>query len=183
MWTDTTAANAPLRFGATGQHVSGESAIQAWIGAGIPSDRVYLGVPFYGYTHKTRNPITSQTGMDVLLDRSLPQIKGDDYDGYATDPCPGAKPSYSGEYQWRSIEKSGLVRNASGWTTYWDQKTETPFAYNQQNQQFVTYDNPTSLRIKTQFAKNHSLGGMMLWSVEMDDINNSLLNALQDVRN
>jgi chitinase len=150
--------------------------------AGIPSDSLYLGVPFYGYTHKTLKPITRQTGMDVPFDRSIPQIKGDQYDGYATDPCPGATPSYSGEYQWRTIVNTGVSRNASGWTSYWDQETQTPFGYNKQNHQFVTYDNPASLRIKTQFAKRHRLGGMMLWSLEMDDSSNSLLNALQHIR-
>jgi chitinase len=182
VWSNTAASNAPLRFGATGQQVSGESAVQAWINAGIPSDRIYLGVPFYGYTHKTLKPITRETGMDVPFDRTIPQIKGDNHDSYAADPCPGAKPSFSGEYQWRSIETSGVSRNASGWSTYWDQMTETPFAYNKQTNQFVTYDDPASLRIKTQFAKEHGLGGMMLWSLEMDDTSHSLLNALQGVR-
>lgn len=162
--------------------MSVESSIQEWLDAGIPSDRLYLGVPFYGYTHKTLKPMNHRTGLNVPLDRSIEQIKGDQYDDYATDPCPGAKPAYSGEFQWRTIEASGAAYNASGWFTYWDQQTQTPFSYNSHSHQFITYDNPTSLRLKAQFAQEKKLGGIMLWSLEMDDASNSLLNAIQDVR-
>lgn len=150
--------------------------------AGIPSERIYLGVPFYGYTHKTKKDITHKTGLNAPLDRSIPQIQGDRYDEYAADPCPGSRPTYSGEFQWRSIEESGAAYNASGWATYWDQRTRTAFAYNENNHQFITFDNPTSLRLKAQFVKENTLGGVFLWSLEMDDSGNSLLSALQEVR-
>ncbi|KAI8091858.1 glycoside hydrolase [Thamnidium elegans] len=182
VWSNVTAANAPLYFGDTGQLISADSSIQSWINAGIPSDRIYLGVPFYGYTQKTLAPITRDTGMNVSLDRSIEQIKGDKYDDYSTDPCPGATASFSGEIQWRSIVKEDVASNKSGWTSYWDEKTRTPYSYNDNNRQFITYDNPISLRIKSQYVEEHKLGGMMLWSLEMDDQSDSLLNALQSVR-
>jgi chitinase len=182
VWSNTTSSNAPLHFGDAGQRISADSSIKSWINAGIPSERIYLGVPFYGYTHKTLKHMSRDTGMTVLLDRSIKQIKGDKYDNFAKDPCPDAVASFSGEYQWRSIEKSGAAYNASGWATYWDQKTSTPFAYNSKKHQFITFDNPTSLRIKSEYVKENKLGGIMLWSLEMDDHSNSLLNAIQDVR-
>ncbi|KAI8642510.1 glycoside hydrolase superfamily, partial [Parasitella parasitica] len=182
IWSNTTSSNAPLHYGVAGQHVSVESSVQEWLDAGIPSDRLYLGVPFYGYTHKTLQHMSQNTGLNVPLDRSIEQIKGDRYDENSTDPCPGSKPSFSGEYQWRTIEASGAAYNASGWSTYWDQRTQTPFSYHKQSHQFITYDNPTSLRLKSQFAIEKKLGGIMLWSLEMDDASNSLLNAIQDVR-
>lgn len=120
--------------------------------------------------------------MNVPLDRSIQQIKGDKYDDFAKDPCPGANATFSGEYQWRSITQAGATSNSSGWASYWDEKTSTPYSYNDQNQQFITFDNPTSLRIKSQYVRKHKLGGIMLWSLEMDDKSNSLLSAVQDVR-
>jgi chitinase len=177
-----TSSNAPLNFGDAGQRISVDSSIKAWIDAGIPSERIYLGVPFYGYTHKTLKTINHQTGMNVPLDRSIEQIKGDKYDDYAKDPCPGAQPSFSGEFQWRSIEESGAAYNASGWSTFWDPKTSTPYSYNSHTHQFITFDNPASLRIKASYVKRHKLGGIMLWSLEMDDQSNSLLTAIQYVR-
>ncbi|KAG2204429.1 hypothetical protein INT47_005220 [Mucor saturninus] len=180
--SNVTAANAPLHLGATGQRMSGDTSIRAWLNAGIPPERIYLGVPFYGYTHKTTQPITDETGMNVPYDRSIEQIRGDEYDDYSTDPCPGSNGSFSGEYQWRSIVKVGANKNVSDWTAYWDTQTRTPYSFNKHTNQFITFDNPASLSIKSQYVRKHKLGGIMLWSLEMDDKDNSLLNAVQDVR-
>ncbi|KAI8969004.1 glycoside hydrolase superfamily [Mycotypha africana] len=181
-WSNTTAANAPLHLGKTGNQVSGETAVQAWINAGIPSNQVFLGVPFYGYTQKTTKKMTRKAGLSVPLDRSVPQIKGDQYDSVETDPCPGAIGSYSGEMQWRTINQVGADRNTNGWATFWDKTTDTPFSYHAGNRQFVSFDNPKSLGLKTQFVKEKALGGMMLWSLEMDDSSNSLLESMQSIR-
>lgn len=177
-----TAANAPLHLGQTGQLVSADTSIRSWVEAGFPSERIYLGVPFYGYTHKTLSPITKETGMNVSYDRSIEQIKGDEYDSYSKDPCKGSNYTFSGEIQWRSIVKAGANSNESGWETYWDEKTSTPYAYHNGKQQFITYDNPASLITKSNYVKQHKLGGIMLWSLEMDDEKNSLLESLQGVR-
>lgn len=182
-FSTTSGANAPLNIGNVSEPtLSGAAAVDTWIKAGIPSHQVFLGVPFYGYTHRTSQQVTASSGIHVPFDRQIEQMKGDEYDGYAADPCPDARPSYSGEMQWRTIEREGIVRNSSGWITYWDPTSQTPFAYKQDNQQFLTFDDPTSLLIKAQYAKDHQLGGVMLWSLEMDDVNSTLLNALQVVR-
>ncbi|KAG1054949.1 hypothetical protein G6F43_003063 [Rhizopus delemar] len=183
IFSQNSSANAPLEISnMTNPTTSGAAAVQSWISAGIPSNKIYLGVPFYGYTHKTTAEINLETGIHVPFDRKIPQIKGDSYDDFAADPCPGANRSFSGEIQWRTIEQRGIDRNASGWATFWDSTSQTPFAYKQDNQQFVTFDNPTSLRIKSNYVNENRLGGVMLWSLEMDDTDHSLLEALQDVR-
>ncbi|KAG1474658.1 hypothetical protein G6F56_000221 [Rhizopus delemar] len=180
VFSKDSSANAPLSENLQDPLVSGAASVQQWINAGIPSQKTYLGVPFYGYTHKTAQHITND--IHVPLDRSIQQIKGDIHDDYAADPCPGSTRSYSGEIQWRTIEQSGLLRNLSGWTTLWDPVSQTPFAYKSESQQFVTFDNPLSLKVKTDYVIKHKLGGMMLWSLEMDDKHQSLLNAMQKVR-
>lgn len=183
IFSQNSSANAPLEISnITNPMTSGAAAVQSWISAGIPSNKIYLGVPFYGYTHKTTAEINLETGIHVPFDRKIPQIKGDSYDDFAADPCPGSNRSFSGEMQWRTIEQRGIDRNASGWATFWDSTSQTPFAYKQDNQQFVTFDNPTSLRIKSHYVNEKRLGGVMLWSLEMDDTDHSLLEALQDVR-
>jgi chitinase len=126
--------------------------------------------------------MTHQSGLNIPLNRDIPQIKGDEHDDFAKDPCPNSVSTYSGEFQWRTIEESGAAYNASGWSTFWDRQTSTPYAYKDDNNQFITFDNPTSLRIKSQYVRENKLGGIMLWSLEMDDEANSLLNAIQEVR-
>ncbi|KAI8391324.1 glycoside hydrolase [Radiomyces spectabilis] len=177
--SEFTEANAGLR---SRRGVSGSQAIQNWVSAGIPRDRILLGVPFYGYTTKIQTTINAASGMGVAISRPTQQIQGDQYDHMEKDPCQGAVAAYTGEYQWRSIAQDGILRNASGWHSYWDPVSLTPYAYNDKHQQFLTFDDPRSLGAKVQFVNNNQLGGIMLWSLEMDDAQHSLINALQPVR-
>ncbi|KAL1935622.1 hypothetical protein VTP01DRAFT_4762 [Rhizomucor pusillus] len=178
-WAEKTGANAPLRGGSADSSV--EQAVEAWHSAGIPYDRIVVGVPFYGYTGLTTKPVTKHA-MQVPINHSKPQIKGDKYDTEEADPCPGAKASYSGEFQWRAIQEEGILHNKNGWKSYWDASTETPYAYNAAKKQFVTFDDPHSLSAKAKYAKELNLQGIMLWSLDMDDSRHSLLKALQDIR-
>lgn len=145
---------------------SDDSAVKAWKAAGIPAERIVLGVPFYGRVSKTLQPITASTGPYVKLDQSS-QIQGDQYDTKSADPCPNATPSYSGQYEWRSIVEEGIAQNASGWTTYWDSTTETPYAFKSSDDEFLSFDDAHSLRAKANYANENGLGGVMLWSLEM----------------
>ncbi|KAI9276212.1 glycoside hydrolase superfamily [Sporodiniella umbellata] len=172
--------NAPMNLDNTqNPRESGAAAIEAWLGAGVPSEKVFLGVPFYGYTHKTAAAITASTGLGVSLDRTIEQIKGDQYDGYSADPCTNATRAYSGEVQWRTVQEQLSLAN---WTQYWDPVSQTPFAYQEHSQHFITFDNPLSLGIKADYALKKQLGGMMVWSLEMDDHQQSLLAAMQTIR-
>lgn len=163
-WAEKTGANAPLRGGSADSSV--EQAVEAWHSAGIPYDRIVVGVPFYGYTGLTTKPVTKHA-MQVPINHSKPQIKGDKYDAEEADPCPGAKASYSGEFQWRAIQEEGILHNKNGWKSYWDASTETPYAYNAAKKQFVTFDDPHSLSAKAKYAKELNLQGIMLWSLDM----------------
>ncbi|CAO3635172.1 unnamed protein product [Cunninghamella echinulata] len=178
MWNPTTFANAALK--GNGNAGSAESAMEAWSNAGFPKNKLVLGVPFYGRLSAVQKPPTS-TSLNVPFLGST-QIKGDDNDSESADPCPGAKPSFSGEYQYRTIAAENIQKNQSNWVTYWDQPTLTPYAYNTDKKTFLTFDNPDSLKAKSDFVVQNKLGGMMMWSLEMDDADNSLLNAMQSIR-
>ncbi|KAG2226780.1 hypothetical protein INT45_005745 [Circinella minor] len=181
-WNEKVGPNAPLYFKDQSDgidSVSADSAVKAWIDAGIPADQLYLGVPFYGRIAQVKTGATSSSGMYQPLDGK--QIKGDKYDEKAADPCPNAVSTFSGMYQWRSIESQGIPTNSSGWETSWDEASQTPYAYN--GNRVLSFDDPHSLQAKVKYAKANGLGGVMLWSLEMDDVDNTLLNALQGIRN
>ncbi|KAI8881284.1 glycoside hydrolase family 18 protein [Backusella circina FSU 941] len=163
-----------------GEKTSAEKAIDDWKEAGISPDLLFLGLPFYGYTHKTARKRFE--GLGTPLDRRSQQIRGDVHDTLERDPCPGAKSAFSGEYQWRSMRRDGSALGESGWSSFWDDDSQTPFSFHQKKRQFVTYENPKSLSLKADYAKDQGLGGVMLWSLEMDDEDDSLLDAIQQVR-
>ncbi|KAG2192675.1 hypothetical protein INT46_006826, partial [Mucor plumbeus] len=179
-WNTETGPNAPLLKGST-YDSSVSQAVSAWHSAGIPSKQLIVGVPFYGLALKTSKAITSSSGLSVKLAASS-AIKGDSYDESSADDCPGSTASYSGEFQWRSIAKQGILKNQNGWKYYWDNGSETPYAYQSKNKKFLSFDNPKSLKDKVNYINKKSLGGAMIWSLEMDDSNHSLLNSLQGVR-
>ncbi|KAI9493954.1 glycoside hydrolase superfamily [Zychaea mexicana] len=180
-WNNHTGPNSPLYYGGVNHEPSIDRAVRAWAKAGIPHDRIVVGVPFFGYTTRVSRA-ASQRVQYVTIDHSQPQIQADQYDSEEAEPCPDTDTkSFSGEMQWRSIDKTVLGDNSTAWDVYFDDITMTPYAYNAQQKQYLSFDNPQSLKAKIDYVKQYNLGGMMLWSLEMDDEQHTLLNALQDL--
>ncbi|ORX55758.1 glycoside hydrolase [Hesseltinella vesiculosa] len=178
-WDPTTGANSPL----DGEALNIKTAMNDWIQAGIPRRQLVLGVPFYGYMTKTHPKAHYTTSMQIPLAPNKVQVRGDQYDRAEREPCAGAsKVVYSGEYQWRSIKQDGIMENNGGWHSIWDRKTLTPYSINKSKNLFLSFDDPRSLKKKAEFVQRNGLGGIMIWSLEMDDDSDSLLNAIQLVR-
>jgi len=71
-------------------------------------------------------------------------------------------------------------RMSTGWTRYWDNVAKVPYLMNGSNNRFVTFDDSLSLSIKFDYIKQNGLGGMMIWALGQDVINNTqpLLQAV-----
>jgi len=184
VWDPTTGSNAPL-FTAKGapESVSGDSGVRAWTKAGFPAHKIQLGVPFYGTTQTVKSNMNK--GGSQYAKHSATQPRGDSLDDLSRDPCPGAKNSYSGEYQFNSMFKTGILKSplksGRGWTRHFDSHTQTPWVFSPKKNLFISYDDPQSLTAKVNYAKKHGLGGIMIWSVDMD-YKGVLLNTLQPIR-
>uniref|UniRef100_A0AC35U2F2 Glyco_18 domain-containing protein n=1 Tax=Rhabditophanes sp. KR3021 TaxID=114890 RepID=A0AC35U2F2_9BILA len=61
-----------------------------------------------------------------------------------------------------------------------DDETRTPFIH--QNGKLLTYENEASIREKVEYSRVKGLGGVMIWAVDQDDNDNSLLEAVRGVR-
>ncbi|KAI9473935.1 MAG: glycoside hydrolase superfamily [Benjaminiella poitrasii] len=179
-WMSKAGPNAPLNQGSS-YDSSVKQAVSAWHSAGIPHSQIIVGMPFYGHVLKTATTITSSTGMYVKL-ATKSSVKGDEYDELSADDCPGATKSYSGSYEWRSIQSTGILQNKNGWKSYWDTKSATPYAYHSKDKTFLSFDDTKSLKDKADYVTKEQLGGAMIWSLEMDDSKNTLLSCLQSVR-
>ena len=53
------------------------------------------------------------------------------------------------------------------WNNDWDDEHKVPYAF--KGNQFVGYENLRSLREKINYLKDKKLGGIMFWSIDMDD--------------
>jgi chitinase len=61
---------------------------------------------------------------------------------------------------------------------HWDDSAQAPYAYNAQDSLFLTYDNARSIALKTNYAKNQGLGGIMFWQLMNDKPQNGLLKVM-----
>lgn len=64
------------------------------------------------------------------------------------------------------------------YTFYWDAAAQAPYAYDAENQLFLTYDNAKSVALKTEYAKAQGLGGIMFWQLMNDKPQDGLLSVM-----
>lgn len=56
----------------------------------------------------------------------------------------------------------------SDWQYIWDDEQKVPHRIGGKAQ-WVGFEDPRSIQLKVEFAKNHNLGGMMVWALDTDD--------------
>jgi len=86
--------------------------------------------------------------------------------------APAGIPGFSGGYtetmEW--AEAAGSIQ--------YDEKAETPYAYNKKERTFLTFDNPRSLKAKMDYVKSTNLAGIMFWEYSCDTEDSTLLKSL-----
>ncbi|KAK7112902.1 chitinase-3-like protein 1 [Littorina saxatilis] len=149
-WNSITSFNSPLYARAEDPRFSPELsvnwAVQAWLQKGAEAQKLVLGIAGYGQSFTLKDP--SKHGV-------------------------GAPTNGSGkEGRWRRMEGQLSYYEiceyiTNGGTEVWDDLQRVPYVY--LGDQWVGYDNPDSINDKVNFALQHSLGGVMLWALDMDD--------------
>jgi chitinase len=139
----TTGHNAPLFTDPLDpKHVSADASVRAYEQAGVPADKIVLGVPFYGH--------------------EWGQVPGENHGLFQPGkPVPNAFANYA------NISTNMLKAN-SGFVRYWDSDSAVPYLYNTAGQIFVSYDDPQSMALKCKYALDHKLAGIMFWDYQSD---------------
>jgi chitinase len=154
-WESTTNHQSAIRVPA-GQPVlpdfTATRTIDAWVARGAPPSELVLGVPFYG------RGWTGVTGG------------GDGLFQPAAGAAPGTfEPGYEDYHRLAALP-------ASGFTVYRDDRAG--FAWLFDGNTFWTFDDPAVMRLKTAFIQRERLGGAMMWSLDGDDANGALVDAI-----
>lgn len=68
--------------------------------------------------------------------------------------------------------------DTSGYTYYWDEKSQAPYRYNPTKKLYATFDDKKSIAEKTKFVRNKKLGGMMFWELSQDDPEDGLVGEM-----
>ncbi|EDS29905.1 chitotriosidase-1 [Culex quinquefasciatus] len=155
-WDGQTGHNAPLypaSWEVSSSYLSQlnvDACVRGWLDSGLDPNKLIMGIPAYGHTFTLAS--TSSTGVGVRT------IGGGNAGPYTFE---------SGTLSYLEICERF---KAGGYTKYWDDVQKVPYAVN--GNQWISYDDVTSIELKIAYAKNKKLGGVMLWSLESDDDRN-----------
>lgn len=116
----------------------------------VPADKLVLGVPFYG-----RGYLVSSEANRGL------------YQPYTAAFAPG---------NWRDIKETLL--SDPQWEQHWHPTAQTPWLFHRGERKFVSYEDPKSIGIRAQLAKDRGLLGVFMWELTGDDEEHSLLEAM-----
>lgn len=130
--------------------VSANTSVLAFEKAGVPAEKIVLGMPFYG---RMWGDVPDQNHGLFQQGKEIPNA----YAPYST------------------IVSAMLNK---GYTRYWDAKSSVPFLYNAEQHIFVSYEDPESAAAKCAYVKAHDLGGVMFWDYE-NDPSGALVRAIR----
>jgi chitinase len=167
-WSQRTNFNAPL-YASPSDPAESEierltfnvhAAVQAYLSAGVPGEKIVVGVPFFG---RGWQGVPAGNG-------GLYQAPG--------EPAPGTWGGEGGSYDYKDLAENYLGN--ADCTLYWHEQALVPWLYNATESIFISYDNPRSLAIKAAYARENGLGGIMIWQLAADDAQATLLSSLFD---
>ncbi|MFV0331523.1 MAG: glycoside hydrolase family 18 protein [Dysgonomonas sp.] len=115
-------------------------AVKAYVAAGVPVEKLVMGIAFYGRAFNLKKGASKGLG-DPVAD----QVRGGGY----------------------TYIKDSLV-NQNEYYRYWDDVAKAPYLFNFYKGIFVTYDDEESVKEKCQYVLDNKMGGVMFWEYSSD---------------
>jgi chitinase len=130
---------------------SAHKTFHLFVEAGVPADKLVMGLPFYGRSWIMKS--ADKHGINMPVEG---RARGGGYT-YIKDSL---------------VNKNGFVR-------YWDENAKAPYLFNSETNQLVTYDDEESVRLKCEYVIDNNMAGMMFWQYA-SDTNEYLLDAINE---
>lgn len=154
-WQQITGHNAPLYYdpaaGSAGvpdaSTFNADVAVQGHLNAGVPANKLVLGVPFYG------------RGWDGVNSSGNGQYQ-------SASGASQVGTWENGVFDFSDLEANYINKN--GYTRYWNDTAKVPYLYNSSTRRFISYDDTESLGYKTDYIKSKGLAGAMFWELSGD---------------
>jgi len=128
---------------------SGDRAYRLYTAAGVPANKLVLGVPFYGRSWFMKT--TENRGINRAIDSV----------------------THGGGYTY--LKDSVTTR--PGFVRYWDEKAKAPYLWNESTRQLVAYDDEESIKVKCEYVRERGMRGLMFWQYASDP-KEYLINAI-----
>ncbi|MDQ2719990.1 MAG: glycoside hydrolase family 18 protein [Bacteroidota bacterium] len=150
---DTTTGNHTALFSTGRQSGSTNAAVNQLINLGVPKNKIVIGAAFYGKEWEN----VADTGYGIYQ-----------------------RGKYRTNITFRNFD-TGMSAD-SGFISHWDSTANAPYVYNPVKKLFVTYDDKRSIALKTKYALDKGLGGIMFWELAYDSYKNGLLDVIDKVK-
>jgi chitinase len=131
------------------QDASADSGIKYLLKLGVPAQKIIIGAAFYA--------------------RSWGGVENINQGLYQSGKFKSFVPKHS-------ISKTFSAQE--GFVFYRDTVAQAPYAYSVQRKEFATFDDSISVRLKTKYAMQQKLGGIMFWQLTDDKPKTGLLQAI-----
>lgn len=135
------------------------STIQIFTREGVSSDKLVVGIAFYGRTYVLSTP---PTDLKDLLGWKYIKSVGDHL-------------TYSDIYKYyiTKADEDPTIH------IFYDEVAKAPYIYDEEERLFISYDDPTSILAKCAYVKENNLGGVMFWEY-YEDNTKQLLGAIKE---
>ncbi len=135
------------------QTESTDHAVQLLISKGVPRPQIVIGAVTYGRFF--------QMEVDSLVDLNA--------------PC-----HFLYGFSYKHMTDS--LAPERGFELYWDSIAQAPYALNQDRNILATYEDERSMALKTKYAMDQGLGGIMFWQLCDDKPKGGLLNVIDKAK-
>ncbi|KAG4270415.1 chitinase 1, partial [Fusarium proliferatum] len=115
-----------------------DTAVKAYLAAGVPSRKLVLGIPLYGRAFE------STLGLGQSF----------------TSSTEGSWEN--GTWGYKELPRS------TGAKMFWDQKAEGSYSYDSETRELISFDIPLTVKKKVGYIKERALGGSMFWEASGD---------------
>ncbi len=122
--------------------------IQQYLNKGVPASKLNIGIAFYGRGGVIQTETPNILGSKLVGDKS---------------------------YTYSNIKNNYLNKN--GFVRYWDDKAKTPYLYNPNTKEFISYEDQESIQAKIDYVKEKGLLGVFFWEYSQDNTGD-LINAI-----
>jgi chitinase len=147
-YSTVTGHHTPL-YSTPQQKESTDNAIHYLDSIGVPREKLVIGAAFYARIFENVDSVNNGLYQPGKFKRGVP---------------------------FKAFPKQ--LSADSGFVYHWDPVANAPWMYNAAQKLFVTYDDPRSMRLKTAYAKEKKLNGIMFWQLGEDTFSGGLLDAI-----
>lgn len=135
----------------------------------VPKSKLLMGIPYYGRGWGDVEPTEIVKGLPGLFAPGTATVHGtwDDPD------------QNTGTHPWYVLKE----KLASGeYVRYWDSESGVPYLYGPQNKEFLTYDDPQSVKEKVDYINQQGFAGAIVWDISGDTPDHELGNIVKEIK-